>query len=94
MMDTRIINASVGVDVIETDGTNCMSLPVEALEMDAPIRVCRSELRTGSGGDGAYRGGLGLIREYEILHGNVAFTYRGERHRNGAAGYQGGEAGA
>ena len=87
-------NDKDGVDVIETDGTNCMNLPVEALEMDAPIRVYRSELRTGSGGDGAYRGGLGLIREYEVLHGNVAFTYRGERHCNVAAGYQGGEAGA
>ena len=28
-----------GVDVIETDATNCMNLPAEALELDAPIRV-------------------------------------------------------
>ena len=83
-----------GVDVIETDGTNCMNLPVEALEMDAPIRVLRTELRTGSGGDGAARGGLGLVREYEILSGDVVFTHRGERHAYPARGRLGGGSGA
>ena len=48
-----------GVDVIETDGSNCMNLPVEALEMDVPIRMHRSELRPDSGGQGAFRGGSG-----------------------------------
>jgi N-methylhydantoinase B len=83
-----------GVDVIETDGTNCMNLPVEALEMDAPIRVHRTELRRDSGGDGAFRGGLGLVREYEVLSGDVVFTHRGERHVHPARGRQGGGAGA
>ena len=83
-----------GVDVIETDGTNCMNLPVEALEMDAPIRVTRSELAVGSGGAGRYRGGLGLARDYEILEGEVVFTYRGERHKSSASGYAGGGDGA
>jgi N-methylhydantoinase B len=83
-----------GVDVIETDGTNCMNLPVEALEMDAPIRVHRTELRADSGGDGAFRGGLGLVREYEILAGDVVFTHRGERHVHPAKGRLGGGAGA
>src|SRR5205823_5851969 len=41
-----------GVDVIETDATNCMNLPAEALELDAPIRVHRGALRRDSGGDG------------------------------------------
>jgi N-methylhydantoinase B/oxoprolinase/acetone carboxylase alpha subunit len=83
-----------GVDVIETDGTNCMNLPVEALEMDAPIRVHRTELRADSGGDGAWRGGLGLVREYEILSGDVVFTHRGERHVHPAKGRLGGGPGA
>jgi len=82
-----------GVDVIETDGTNCMNLPVEALEMDVPIRVHKTELNTGSGGSGKFRGGLGLVREYEILHGTVVFTYRGERHNHPARGLMGGEPG-
>ena len=83
-----------GVDVIETDGSNCMNLPVEALEMDVPIRLRHSELRPDSGGDGQFRGGLGISREYEVLAGEVVFTHRGERHRRPAQGAAGGEPGA
>jgi N-methylhydantoinase B len=85
--------ASDGVDVIETDGTNCMNLPVEALERDAPIRVHQSALRRDSGGAGRYRGGLGILREYEILDGEVVFTHRGERHFCAASGACGGKPG-
>jgi N-methylhydantoinase B len=83
-----------GVDVIETDATNCMNLPAEALEMDAPIRVHRVALRRDSGGAGAQRGGLGTLREYEILHGDVRFTHRGERHFIAPKGRGGGGDGA
>jgi len=86
--------AKDGVDVIETDATNCMNLPAEALELDAPIRVHRVALRPDSGGAGAQRGGLGTVREYEILHGDVRFTHRGERHFIAPAGRAGGGAGA
>ena len=37
-------NGFDGVDAIETDATNCMNLPVEAMELDAPIRVRRWQL--------------------------------------------------
>jgi len=83
-----------GVDVIETDATNCMNLPAEALELDAPIRVHRVALRPDSGGAGAQRGGLGTVREYEILHGDVRFTHRGERHFIAPKGRGGGGDGA
>ena len=81
---------SDGVDAIETDLTNCMNLPVEAMEMDAPIRVHRLELRQDSGGAGALRGGLGVVKEYEILDGEMSFTYRGERHFFAPQGAHGG----
>ena len=83
-----------GVDAIETDATNCMNLPAEALEMEAPIRLYRVALRAGSGGAGAWRGGLGLVREYEVLEGELSFSHRGERHFSAAAGFMGGGAGA
>lgn len=83
-----------GVDVIETDGTNCMNLPIEALELDVPIRINKTELRKGSGGAGKFRGGLGIIREYEVLKGEVIFTHRGERHAYAAQGILSGGAGA
>ncbi|MED5473249.1 MAG: hydantoinase B/oxoprolinase family protein, partial [Pseudomonadota bacterium] len=83
-----------GVDVIETDGTNCMNLQIEALELDVPNRINKTELRKGSGGPGKFRGGLGIIREYEILNGDVIFTHRGERHTYAAQGISAGGAGA
>ena len=82
-----------GVDMIETDATNCMNLPVEALELDAPIRVHQFGLSPGSGGPGQFRGGLGCRRVYEIMAGEVTVTYRGERHNHPARGSQGGEPG-
>lgn len=83
-----------GVDVIETDATNCMNLPVEAMEMEAPLRVHRVALRKDSGGAGEFRGGLGVVREYEVLEGEVSFSHRGERHFSAAAGLAGGAEGA
>jgi N-methylhydantoinase B/oxoprolinase/acetone carboxylase alpha subunit len=83
-----------GVDVIETDATNCMNLPAEAMEMETPLRLRRVALRPGSGGAGKHRGGQGTIREYEALVDNVTFTHRGERHFSEARGVFGGGDGA
>jgi N-methylhydantoinase B len=83
-----------GVDVVDTDASNCMNLPAEALEMDAPLRLVRVALREDSGGAGEYRGGLGVVREYEVLEGGVTFTHRGERHYSQAPGLNGGLPGA
>ena len=41
--------------------------PIEALENRYPFLMRRHALRDGSGGDGKWRGGLGIIREYELL---------------------------
>jgi N-methylhydantoinase B len=87
-------HASDGVDVIETDATNCMNLPAEAIEMEAPIRVHRMTLRPDSGGAGRQRGGLGVVKEFEVLAGEVTLTHRGERHFRPAQGSQGGSPGA
>lgn len=87
-------NRSDGVDVVETDASNCMNLPAEAVEMEAPIRVNRMALRQDSGGSGKYRGGLGLIKEFELLGDTAVFTHRGERHYYAAAGSHGGGSGA
>ena len=69
-----------GVDVIETDASNCLNVPAEALMMEAPIRVHRVALNRDSGGPGTHRGGLGGMFEYELLDGEATVTYRGERH--------------
>ena len=87
-------NGYDGVDVIETDMTNCMNLPAEAMEMEAPIRINCVALRRDSGGAGMFRGGLGVVREYEMLADGITFSHRGERHLNAAQGLAGGSPGA
>jgi N-methylhydantoinase B len=87
-------HASDGVDVIETDATNCMNLPAEAMEMEAPIRIHRLAFSRDSGGAGRQRGGLGIIKEFETLVDNVTLTHRGERHFYPASGSHSGLAGA
>jgi N-methylhydantoinase B len=85
-----------GVDAIETDATNCMNVPAEAMELEAPIRVNRCALRRDTGGPGRHRGGLGLVKEFQILdhvRGPVSFSHRGERHFEQACGARGGEPG-
>jgi N-methylhydantoinase B len=47
--------------------SNTLNTPVEALELSYPLRVERYGLRTGSGGDGRFRGGDGVVRELRAL---------------------------
>lgn len=82
-----------GVDVIETDATNGMNLPAEALELESPIRLLQVALRPGSGGAGEHRGGLGTVREFEMLADGISMSYRGERHFSRPRGLFGGEDG-
>jgi len=83
-----------GVDCLQTDGSNSMNLPVEALMRDTPIAVRRFRIRSDSGGPGRFRGGLGVERCYEILQDGVRLSYRGERHKTPARGLNGGGPGA
>jgi len=83
-----------GVDVLDSDATNGMNMPIEALELDFPLRVSRYELRRDSGGAGEHRGGLGVVREYQVLGEEVSLTFRGENHRSPVPGAAGGGHGA
>jgi N-methylhydantoinase B/oxoprolinase/acetone carboxylase alpha subunit len=83
-----------GVDAIATDMTNGSNMAAEVMELNSPVRLVRSELRPGSGGDGTWRGGLGVVREYEVLAGPAALGHRGERHFVAPAGLLGGGPGA
>ena len=83
-----------GVDSLDAYTSNSMNLSAEALELEAPLSIRRFALRPDSGGAGKFRGGLGLLREYEVLDGEVSFTHRGERHYTGAPGLAGGHSGA
>ncbi|MGH7896903.1 MAG: hydantoinase B/oxoprolinase family protein, partial [Candidatus Binatia bacterium] len=47
--------------------SNTLNTPAEALELSYPLRVERYALRRGSGGDGRFRGGDGVVRELRAL---------------------------
>ncbi len=83
-----------GADCLDCYTSNSMNMSAEALELEAPIAVHRFALRPDSGGAGKFRGGLGVVREYEVLENEVSFTHRGERHYVGAPGLAGGHDGA
>jgi N-methylhydantoinase B len=56
-----------GLDAVHTHMTNSLNTPIEAFETAYPVRVRRYAVRRGSGGQGRFRGGDGLVREIEFL---------------------------
>ena len=67
--------------------------PIEVIESRYPLRVHRYGLREGSGGAGRYRGGLGIVREYELLEDGIEVSLWLERSKLPAWGLFGGEDG-
>ena len=47
--------------------SNTLNTPIEALELEYPMRVERYELAEGSGGGGRHRGGDGVVRSIRVL---------------------------
>ena len=82
-----------GLSGVHTHMTNTLNTPIEALELQFPMRVRRYALRRGSGGDGAFRGGDGIVRETEFL-GPATVTLLTERRQNAPYSLRGGEPGA
>jgi N-methylhydantoinase B len=73
--------------------SNTLNTPVEVLELEHPLRVRTYAVRRGSGGEGTWNGGEGVIREFEALAPMEA-TLLTERRRHGPAGAAGGSDGA
>jgi len=56
-----------GASAVQTHMTNTRITDVEVLEERFPVRLRRFAIRRGSGGEGTWRGGDGIIRELEFL---------------------------
>jgi N-methylhydantoinase B len=69
--------------------SNTLNTPIEALELEYPMRVERYELRDGSGGVGKHRGGDGVIRSVRVLEG-ASMSLLTDRRRHGPLGASGG----
>ena len=72
--------------------SNTLNTPVEAFELEYPMRVTRYELIYGSGGDGEHRGGDGVVRSVEVLE-PASLSLLTDRRRHAPRGVEGGEPG-
>ena len=98
-----VLNAFIGAGQGASrgkDGESAISFPsnlsnatVEVLETLAPIEVVRREIRRGSGGSGASRGGDGISFEFKLRSGRATGAFVVNRLRSPAAGLYGAEAG-
>lgn len=81
-----------GLSGVHTHMTNSLNTPAEALESAYPVRVRQYSLRRGSGGNGKFRGGDGIVREIEFL-ADVRGSILSDRRRFGPYGLEGGKDG-
>lgn len=82
-----------GIDGVQVGMTNTLNTPVESLETEYPLRVDRYAFRPDSGGDGQFRGGLGLDRTITVQTDAVVSLLT-ERRQQAPAGVHGGHPGA
>jgi N-methylhydantoinase B len=78
-----------GMDGVQVGMTNTLNTPVEALEAAYPLHVERYALRSGSGGRGYHRGGLGIERMISI-DTDATVSLLTERRRVAPRGIAGG----
>ena len=83
-----------GVEGVTNPSQNMSNLPVETLEARYPLRVEEYALRPDSGGAGAWRGGLGLVRQYRLLAERAILQLRSDRTAHAPWGLFGGGEGA
>jgi N-methylhydantoinase B len=73
--------------------SNTLNTPIEAFELEYPMRVERFELAAGSGGDGRHRGGDGIVRAIRVLE-PATLSLLSDRRRHRPNGRNGGGPGA
>ncbi len=87
-------NGKNGLSGIHCNMTNTLNTPIELMELNYPIVIEKYELRENSGGNGRFKGGLGIERWYRIKANNTIFTILAERERIAPWGLNGGSEGA
>ena len=82
-----------GPSAVHVAMSNTLNTPIEALELEFPLRAVTYALRSRSGGAGARRGGDGVVRELEALAA-MDYSLLTERRRHAPPGAAGGLPGA
>jgi len=81
-----------GTDAIQSHMTNSRMTDVEVLEWRYPVRVNHFSVRHGSGGQGQYAGGNGIVREFEFLE-PMEVSLLANHYSSGPPGLSGGKSG-
>src|SRR4051794_18490893 len=81
-----------GPSAVHVAMSNTLNTPIEALELEFPLRAVEYSLRRDSGGAGRFSGGNGVIRELKALDA-MSFSLITERRRHAPPGADGGEPG-
>jgi 5-oxoprolinase (ATP-hydrolysing) len=82
-----------GASAVHVHMSNTRLTDIDVLERRAAVVIRRFEVRRGSGGGGASRGGDGLVRTYEFRE-PVSLSFFGSRRNHAPRGAHGGSAGA
>ncbi|MGE5635439.1 MAG: hydantoinase B/oxoprolinase family protein [Nocardioidaceae bacterium] len=82
-----------GPSAVHVAMSNTLNTPIEALELEFPLRAVEYAVRRGSGGAGRFHGGDGVVRELEALE-EMRFSLITERRRHAPPGADGGAPGA
>jgi N-methylhydantoinase B len=84
---------SDGPSAVHVAMSNTLNTPIEALELEFPLRAVEYAVRRGSGGAGHQAGGDGVVRELEALE-PMDYSLITERRRHRPPGAAGGEPGS
>ncbi len=79
-----------GVNAYSSGMHNNSNIPIEMIEAQMPLTITRYALLPGTAGDGQFRGGLGLVREWRIDSPRCLYTSNMDRFASEPYGLAGG----
>jgi N-methylhydantoinase B len=74
-------------------GANQSNVPVEMIETGYPLRIVRYGFLPDTGGAGKFRGGVSIVREFEMLADDAVLNVRSDKRKFPPHGLFGGEPG-
>jgi N-methylhydantoinase B len=83
-----------GVDGISSPLGNMTNQPIELIEARLPIKITRYGFLQDSGGAGEHRGGMAIVREYQLLADDAGLGLRSDRRKHLPSGLEGGMPGS
>lgn len=83
-----------GTDGAAAPVTNQANTPIESIEANQPLRVKQYGFISDSEGAGKFRGGMGMVREFEVTADEATLQIRSDRGKFLPWGAQGGSPGS